>query len=66
MDMAEVATCAHEEDAVAQAIGAAKGEIVLILTASATSDPHDTAPQALRLAGGRVERFGMPVDPGNL
>ena len=66
MEMAEVMTCAHDEDALAQAIGAAKGEIVLILTASATSDPYDTAPQALRLAGGQVERFGMPVDPGNL
>ena len=66
MEMAEVVTCAHEEDALAQAIGPAKGEIVLILTASATSDPYDTAPQALRLAGGQVERFGMPVDPGNL
>jgi len=66
MEMAEVVTCAHEEDALAQAIRAAKGEIVLILTASATSDPYDTAPQALRLAGGQVERFGMPVDPGNL
>ena len=39
---------------------------MLILTGSATSDLHDTAPQALRRAGGRVERFGMPVDPGNL
>ncbi|SEL94130.1 molybdenum cofactor cytidylyltransferase [Roseovarius tolerans] len=66
MEMAEVVTCAHEEGALARAIRAAKGEIVLILTASATSDPYDTAPQALRLARGQVERFGMPVDPGNL
>ena len=66
MEMAEVATCAHEKDALARAIAEARGEIVLILTASATSDPYDTAPQALRLAGGQVERFGMPVDPGNL
>ncbi|GAW36237.1 hypothetical protein RA2_03307 [Roseovarius sp. A-2] len=66
MEMAETVTRPHDEDELAQAIRAAKGEIVLILTASATSDPHDTAPQALRLAGGRVERFGMPVDPGNL
>jgi len=50
----------------AQSIQKAQGDIVLILTASATSDAHDTAPQALRLAGGRVERFGLPVDPGNL
>lgn len=66
MAMAGVAVCAHNEAPLAREIAAAAGEIVLILTASATSDPHDTAPQALRAAGGRVERFGMPVDPGNL
>ena len=38
----------------------------LILTGSATSDLNDTAPQAVRRAGGKVLRFGMPVDPGNL
>ena len=42
------------------------GDLALILTGSATSDLHDTAPQAVRAAGGLVERFGMPVDPGNL
>lgn len=41
-------------------------DLILILTASATSDPQDVAPQAVRLAGGTVHRFGMPVDPGNL
>lgn len=40
--------------------------LILILTASATSDPHDVAPGAVRRAGGRIDRFGMPVDPGNL
>jgi molybdenum cofactor cytidylyltransferase len=39
---------------------------VLILTGSATSDIDDVAPSAVRAAGGRVDRFGMPVDPGNL
>ncbi len=39
---------------------------MLILTASATSDPRDVAPEAMRRAGGKVTRFGMPVDPGNL
>ena len=66
MEMVETVTCPHKEDALARAIAGARGEIVLILTASATSDPYDTAPQALRRAGGQVERFGMPVDPGNL
>ena len=56
----------HREAELADAIKAAEGELVLILTGSATSDPLDVAPQALRQAGGHVERFGMPVDPGNL
>lgn len=59
--------CAHEVTALAQALRAAPGhEPLLILTASATSDPEDVAPAAIRAAGGRVERVGMPVDPGNL
>ena len=57
----------HREDALAAALADTRdAELILILTASATSDPADVAPQALRRAGGRVERFGMPVDPGNL
>lgn len=58
--------CAHEEAALAEEIAGAEGEIVLILTGSATSDLRDTAPEALRMAGGEVTRFGIPVDPGNL
>lgn len=46
--------------------GITDAELILILTASATSDPHDVAPAAVRRAGGTVDRFGMPVDPGNL
>ena len=62
----EVITVPHTRDAIAGAIAAARSELVLILTGSATSDSEDVAPSALRAAGGRVERFGMPVDPGNL
>ena len=50
----------------AAALAGLPGEMALILTGSATSDLHDTAPNAVRLAGGQVARFGMPVDPGNL
>jgi molybdenum cofactor cytidylyltransferase len=56
----------HETGAVARAVAAARGDPVLILTASATSDPADTGPAGLVAAGGRLLRFGMPVDPGNL
>ncbi len=66
MTLAETIRCPHEEPALARAIAAAPGDVVLILTGSATSDPRDTAPAALQRAGGHLERFGMPVDPGNL
>lgn len=66
----EVVLVAHEAGALVDAIGAelksGKDGLILILTGSATSDPGDIAPEAVRLAGGSVERFGMPVDPGNL
>lgn len=66
MEMAGVEVVAHEEAAIAAAVLRAGGEMVLILTGSATSDLYDTAPQGVRAAGGEVLRFGMPVDPGNL
>lgn len=66
MEMAGTVLCAHDIGVLSRALGDAAGDIVLVLTGSATSDPHDTAPQALREAGGQVTRFGMPVDPGNL
>ncbi|HHB80661.1 MAG TPA: molybdopterin biosynthesis protein [Aliiroseovarius sp.] len=59
-------TVAHEVEALAQALAQARGDVLFILTHSATSDINDVAPTALRQAGGHVERFGMPVDPGNL
>lgn len=57
---------AHREADLAAALARVQADLILILTASATSDPHDVAPGAVRRAGGTVERFGMPVDPGNL
>lgn len=66
MSQVEQIVVDHDTGTLAQAIRAAKGDIILILTASATSDPDDVGPGALRAAGGAVERFGMPVDPGNL
>lgn len=61
-----VSVCPHREDAIAAEFANSPEDLTLILTASATSDLYDTAPVALRQAGGTVERFGMPVDPGNL
>ncbi|MBV0911503.1 molybdopterin-binding protein [Anianabacter salinae] len=64
--LAERQVVPHREADIAVAVRDAGEDLVLILTASATSDMADTAPAALRAAGGTVERFGMPVDPGNL
>lgn len=57
---------AHRTDAIAGALAAAQGDLVMILTGSATSDIEDVAPGAVRASGGDVIHYGMPVDPGNL
>ena len=57
----------HRTDALAAALRVAPdSDLMLILTGSATSDPADVAPSAVRAAGGTVDHLGMPVDPGNL
>lgn len=67
MTLDHVMRVPHRLDDIRQALTATdQTDMTLILTGSATSDPHDIAPLSLRLAGGQVERFGMPVDPGNL
>lgn len=66
MALASCREVAHDETAIAAALTDLPGDMALILTGSATSDLYDTAPQGVRRAGGAVQRFGMPVDPGNL
>lgn len=59
---------AHDESAIADALDAvrARADLLVVFGASAIVDRHDVIPEALERAGGRVTRFGMPVDPGNL
>ena len=56
----------HDVQAIGKAIEKAQGQVVFILTASATSDINDVAPVAVTQIGGEIIQFGMPVDPGNL
>ena len=59
----------HDRDAVARAINEvlkAGAEMTIVFGASAIADRRDVIPAALEAIGGRVEHFGMPVDPGNL
>jgi molybdenum cofactor cytidylyltransferase len=60
---------AHETDAVAGAIARmaeAGHDPIVVFAASAIVDRQDVIPAGLVAAGGRIERLGMPVDPGNL
>jgi len=59
----------HDEDALAAALAdqlALGLDPLLVVGASAIVDRGDVIPAAIVKAGGRVEHFGMPVDPGNL
>jgi molybdenum cofactor cytidylyltransferase len=58
----------HEPDALRAAITeiARDVDLVVVFGASAITDRRDVIPAALEAAGGRIEHFGMPVDPGNL
>ncbi|NNE79349.1 MAG: hypothetical protein HKN18_03665, partial [Silicimonas sp.] len=58
-------TVLHNKDDISAALDPAM-DLILILGASATSDRSDVIPAAIVEAGGRIDRFGMPVDPGNL
>lgn len=58
--------CLHEVAALGEALGTADGDLLLVAGASGTVDRADVVPAAIVAAGGRVERLGMPVDPGNL
>lgn len=61
--------CDHDVDAVAQALTRlekAGCRIIMVLGASAIVDRRDVVPVAIEMAGGRVDHFGMPVDPGHL
>jgi molybdenum cofactor cytidylyltransferase len=59
----------HETRALAQALERtlkSGAELVIVFGASAIADKRDVIPAAVEAVGGKVEHFGMPVDPGNL
>ena len=59
----------HETKALAKALDEvlkAGAEMVVVFGASAIADTRDVIPAAVEQVGGRIEHFGMPVDPGNL
>jgi len=61
--------CPHDPERLAADIAAAldaECDVLLVIGASAIVDRRDVIPAAIESLGGRIERLGMPVDPGNL
>jgi molybdenum cofactor cytidylyltransferase len=59
----------HEQEALRRAVDEVLqegAELVIVFGASAIADRRDVIPAAVTAAGGEIEHFGMPVDPGNL
>jgi len=59
----------HDEASIAKAVQSrinAGDDLVLVSGASAVVDRRDVVPSGIEAAGGSIEHFGMPVDPGNL
>jgi hypothetical protein len=46
-----------------RAVGA---ELIIVAGETSVVDSDDVTPRAIRLAGGRIEHYGAPVEPGNL
>ncbi|MEQ8249063.1 MAG: molybdopterin-binding/glycosyltransferase family 2 protein [Alphaproteobacteria bacterium] len=61
--------CDHDEGALAGAVKALLDRgcaPILVYGASAIVDRRDVVPAGIVAAGGAIDHFGMPVDPGNL
>ena len=61
--------CTHGAAELAPRIAAAVAagaDMVLVHGASVIVDRRDVIPEAIAMAGGAIEHFGMPVDPGNM
>jgi len=58
----------HDAAAVGEALAGLAGgaDLLVVFGASAVVDRRDVIPAGIEAAGGVVEHFGMPVDPGNL
>jgi len=67
--LGEEIRCRHEAEEIAAAVKKlteAGHDPVIVFGASAIIDRRDMVPAGIEAAGGRIEAFGMPVDPGNL
>jgi molybdenum cofactor cytidylyltransferase len=64
-----VQRCAHRSAAVTAALLEARAagcDLLLIAGSTVPKDRADTVPAAIVAAGGEIDHFGMPVEPGNM
>ena len=67
--LALVLRCAHERSAIVSQLRqalAAGCDMLLVAGATVTKDRLDVVPAAIVAAGGAIDHFGMPVEPGNM
>jgi molybdenum cofactor cytidylyltransferase len=58
-----------DEEALARALAdlrAHGAELLIVAGETSVVDHDDVTPRGIRLAGGRIEHYGAPVEPGNL
>ena len=61
--------CEHKVPALAEGLQVLRDkgcDLICILGASAVVDRRDVVPAGIETAGGELQHFGIPVDPGNL
>ena len=61
--------CHHTTTAIESALHQARAagcDLILISGAAGTKDRRDLVPQAIIAVDGQIERFGTPVEPGNM
>ncbi|MCL4184121.1 MAG: molybdopterin-binding/glycosyltransferase family 2 protein [Burkholderiaceae bacterium] len=67
--LALVLRCPHERGAIEHMLRqalAAGCNLLLVAGATVTKDRNDVVPASVVAAGGVIEHFGMPVEPGNM
>lgn len=56
----------EEENAIADAIARAGAQLIVIAGETSIMDAEDVTPRGITRAGGVIELYGAPVEPGNL
>lgn len=67
--LALVLRCRHVRDEYVRRLAEARAagcDLLLVAGATVTKDRADTVPAAVVAAGGTIDCFGMPVEPGNM